>query len=146
MSPTRIAYFENMCRSRGIALTVQRRIILQELLGRTDHPTADQIYESVQDRVPGLSRTTVYRVLDKLVELGAARKLAHTGAIVRFDPNVERHHHLICETCGQLVDLDDRAIRKLDLPRTSKSGFTITDYSINFTGICAGCRPSSVGA
>ena len=65
----RLQEFEALCRERGSPLTVQRRDILKAILERDDHPSADQIYETVKDRIPGLSRTTVYRVLDTLVEL-----------------------------------------------------------------------------
>lgn len=140
MLAQRIDEFEKLCRERGMALTVQRRMILQELLQRCDHPSADTIYDAVKDRVPGLSRTTVYRVLDTLVQLGAARKVAHEGAVVRFDPNTERHHHLLCEQCGQLMDLPPQFLGSIPLPDTSESGFTIRDFSVNFSGICQQCR------
>jgi Fur family peroxide stress response transcriptional regulator len=138
MNSERLTRIEEKCRARGLALTVQRRVILEELIDRTDHPTADQIHEAVRDRVPGLSLKTVYRALDTLVELGAARKVSHVGAVVRFDPNVERHHHLICESCGELVDLNDSAIPEIAFPKTP--GFTILDFSVYFTGVCDGCR------
>ena len=134
-----IEQHEARCREHGLALTVQRRVILRELIGRLDHPTADQIYDSVRDRLPGLSKTTVYRVLDTLVRVGAARKVSHAAAVVRFDPNVSRHHHLVCEHCGGLTDLEDEAVCAILPPNTRQSGFVITDYSINFTGTCSGC-------
>ena len=134
-----IAIYEQKFRERGLALTIQRRIILAELLARLDHPTADQIFASVRDRVPGLSKTTVYRVLETLVSLGMARKVMHADAAVRFDPNVARHHHLVCEICGTLVDLADDDVANLSLPETEQHGFTIKNYTINFSGVCAGC-------
>jgi Fur family peroxide stress response transcriptional regulator len=136
----RLAEFESICRERGLALTVQRRTILRELLGRLDHPTAEQVYEAVQDRLPGLSRTTVYRVLDKLVEIGAARKVLHPHAVARFDPTPDRHHHLVCEGCGQVIDVDASASPEIDLPDVGATGFKITDYSISFTGVCGHCQ------
>jgi len=141
----RLAEFESICRERGLALTVQRRTILRELLGREllgrlDHPTAEQVYEAVQDRLPGLSRTTVYRVLDKLVEIGAARKVLHPHAVARFDPTPDRHHHLVCEGCGQVIDVDASASPEIDLPDVGATGFKITDYSISFTGVCGHCQ------
>ena len=133
--------FEDLCRRRGLALTVQRHAIWQELLARSDHPTADDIYDSVRERVPGLSRTTVYRVLETLVEAGAAQKAFHPDAVARFDPIVERHHHLVCSRCGRLTDVDAAAVQDIRLPRLP--GFTVTDYSINFFGVCSQCRKST---
>ncbi len=137
----RLALSVNLCREHGLAMTVQRRAILEELVSRRDHPSADQIFETVGERVPGLSRTTVYRVLEAFVRAGAARKVPHPDAVARFDPIFERHHHLLCDRCGRLFDLDDSEVRGFALPR-SLGSFAIRDYSINFTGICAGCRDS----
>lgn len=140
MAKQRMQQFEDLCREKGMALTVQRRLILRELVTREDHPSADMIFDSVKSKLPGLSRTTVYRVLDTLVRLGAARKVSHAGAVVRFDPNTQRHHHLVCETCGRLVDLEPELVGTIPLPDTSHSGFTIKDFSVNYSGICQVCR------
>jgi len=136
----RTAAFERECRSRGLALTVQRRTVFEELEGRHDHPTADQVYESAHDRLPSLSRTTVYRVLETLVETGFARKVHHPDAVVRFDPATERHHHLVCESCGRLVDLDDSVVPPVPIPELEGTGFRIRDYSVSFNGLCRNCH------
>ena len=135
-----VARFEAECRRRGLALTIQRRAVFEELLGRRDHPTADQVYEALVARLPGLSRTTVYRVLETLVDAGFARRVQHTGAVVRFDPVTERHHHLVCDSCGRLVDLEDTAVPRVPIPDARGRGFRIRDYSISFTGLCNDCR------
>jgi Fur family peroxide stress response transcriptional regulator len=134
---------EEVLRQQGLSLTTQRRIILQELSGRKDHPTAEQMYEAVRDRLPGLSKATVYRVLDTLVQAGAARKVFHPGAIVRYDPMTARHHHLTCQECGKLVDIDSSMIEDIALASVAVSGFQVTDYTINFTGVCSRCQESS---
>jgi Fur family peroxide stress response transcriptional regulator len=137
----RLGVYEQVCRQKGLTMTVQRRVILKELVQRADHPTANQIYESVKERLPGLSRTTIYRVLDTFVRVGAAHKVFHPDAVVRFDPIRERHHHLFCRRCGDLFDLEDSVVKEIRL-RESPEGFEIHDYSIHFTGICVGCRNS----
>ena len=138
-NPDRLASFEQECRARGLALTVQRRTVFEELAGRLDHPTADQVYEAVHQRLPSLSRTTVYRVLDTLVETGFARKVHHPDAVVRFDPSTTRHHHLVCECCGNLVDLEDAVVPRVPIPDAMGTGFRSRVYSVSFFGLCASC-------
>ena len=130
---------EAACRRQGLPLTVQRRVILEALAQRVDHPTADQILEDVRRRLPEISRTTVYRVLDALVRLGMAVKICHPGASARFDPITERHHHLVCTQCERVVDIDSPALRKLPLPDTRGLAFEISDYSVHFRGLCGAC-------
>lgn len=128
------------CRRQGVPLTVQRSVILEALAGRDDHPTADQLLDAVRTRLPGVSRTTVYRVLDTLVRLGLAVKTCTPGAAVRFDARTERHHHLVCLRCERVVDVHEPALDALDLSRARRGGFEISDYSIHFRGICPDCR------
>jgi Fur family peroxide stress response transcriptional regulator len=136
---TRLQQFESLCRERGLPLTVQRRDILKAVLERDDHPSADQVYESVKDRIPGLSRTTVYRVLETLVGLGVIRRLHHPGASARFDGNMDRHHHLVCKDCNRVIDIVSKSLDDLRLTPSQRQGFEIEDYSVHFTGVCAEC-------
>jgi Fur family peroxide stress response transcriptional regulator len=135
----KMSHFEKLCREQGVPLTIQRRTILEALAGREDHPTADQVFEDVSKRLPGLSRTTVYRVLDALVELGVIHKANHLGSAARFDPNTERHHHLTCLDCHKVIDMEESDVRKIEVPKGASQGFEILDYSVHFKGYCPGC-------
>lgn len=136
----RLKEFEAICRRRGLPLTVQRRLILQTVLESDDHPAAEQVLESVRQRVPGVSRTTVYRVLDTLVDLGVIRRLHHPGATVRFDGRTCRHHHLICKVCNHVADFESAKLDRIALPDVQSLGFQIDDFSVQFIGTCAACR------
>jgi len=129
-----------VCRSQGLALTVQRRVILENLAGRTDHPTADQIYSAIKDRLPGVSRTTVYRVLEAFVDLGIIQRISNPGATARFDAETGRHHHLVCLRCQKVHDLNSPSLNSIPLPSRDEAAFDITDYSITFTGTCLDCQ------
>jgi Fur family peroxide stress response transcriptional regulator len=131
---------EQACRKRGLPLTVQRRAIMEALAQRKDHPTADQIFDAVQERLPGVSRTTVYRVLETFVQFGVVQKINSTQARARFDADTARHHHLRCSGCDDLLDLHAAGLDDLPFPDTDTDGFEIHDYAITFTGLCAGCR------
>ncbi len=131
---------ETACRNNGLALTIQRRAIFEALASRFDHPTVDQVYDDISEKLKGISRTTVYRVLETFVSIGIARKISNPESKARFDADTKRHHHLTCIHCGAVLDLHDPALDNL-VPQTGKSpDFDILDYSITFTGLCSGCR------
>jgi Fur family peroxide stress response transcriptional regulator len=134
---------ERICRRHGLPLTVQRRMILEALAPRTDHPTADQILADVRERAPEISRTTVYRVLEAFVRVEVARKVCHPGAVARYEIVRDRHHHLVCLVCGRMTDFEDSRLDQLPLPDSKAHGFELTDYSIQFRGICAGCAQAT---
>lgn len=134
-----IEEFIQICRRHGLPLTVQRRVILEALVAHEDHPTTDRIFADVREKLPGLSRTTVYRVLETLVKVGAARKVCHPGASARFEVKMSRHHHLVCLHCEKVVDLEDPSLDGIPLPAGRRLGFEVADYSIHFCGICKAC-------
>ena len=136
----RLETFERLCRERGVPLTVQRRVIYEAMLGHADHPTADDVYVQVRRRLHGVSRTTVYRVLETLVRLGVIGKPSCPGSVARYDKSVDRHHHLVCVRCERTMDLDDPSLNRLKFPDTRRFGFTIADYSVHFMGVCQACR------
>jgi Fur family peroxide stress response transcriptional regulator len=120
-------------------LTVQRRAVLGALVERQDHPTADEIFAGLKATLPGISRPTVYRVLDSLVKMGIARKVSHPGAAARFEARPDRHHHVVCVRCDKVMDFACPAFDRLSLPDGAPLGFRVNDYSIHFTGVCADC-------
>jgi len=139
-APCRMPDLESVCRKNGLALTVQRRAICEALYSRNDHPTADQVYEDIRITLKGVSRTTVYRVLDTLVSIGVAKRISNPDSTARYDGDMQRHHHLTCTKCGTVYDLHDPVLNNLKVPLENGKGFDIIDYSITFTGLCARCR------
>lgn len=135
----RMMEFERLCRQRRLPVTIQRRAILQAILGREDHPTADQIHAQIRTQLPNVSRTSVYRILEMLVETGMITKICHPGSAARFDPKLHRHHHLVCLSCERIMDIEEPQLDDLPLPRGHAHGFQIQDYHIHFRGLCAPC-------
>lgn len=124
-------------------MTTQRKTVFALLIERKDHPTADQVYERVRQRIHIISRTTVYRILDTFVELGLITKICHPGSAARFDPRIEQHHHLVCMRCESIIDVDAGHLSKIIWPDVRGLGFEIRDYQIHFRGVCAACRRTS---
>ncbi|MEZ4599699.1 MAG: Fur family transcriptional regulator [Syntrophotaleaceae bacterium] len=138
--------FDEACRRHGLSQTSQRRAVLAALSRRKDHPTADQLYEELHMELKGLSRTTVYRVLDALVGIGLVRRVTSLEAKARFDADTSRHHHLICINCGSVSDIHDPALNMLALRPDQSGDFRFLDYTITFTGICSDCQQESESA
>ena len=136
----RLADFARICRERGLRCTVQRRAILEAVLELDNHPTAEQVYEAVVPRLPGVSKTTVYRALESHARLGVISKACHPGAVARYDRRTDLHHHLICLSCDTVVDISDDRLDALVLPDTSGFGFDVTDFRVQLRGICRRCR------
>ena len=126
-------------REAGLPYTAQRRAVLEALSERDDHPTADELLPAVAERLPGVSRTTVYRSLETLVGLGLAARICHPGAATRYDAKTWRHHHLICERCGSVLDLESPELDRLRVPDVEARGFHVRDFSVQLVGLCAAC-------
>ena len=139
----RIELFDRLCREHGLRATVQRRVILEAVLDLDDHPPADQVYERVNDRLPGVSRTTVYRSLESLVRLGVITKACHPGAVARYDRRTDLHHHLICLHCDGIIDISDARLDDVEVPDTSAYGFEILDFRVQLRGVCRRCRANT---
>jgi Fur family transcriptional regulator, peroxide stress response regulator len=142
-SDRRLADLESRCKESRLSLTVQRRAILQSLAARDDHPTPDDVWSDVVERLPGVSRATVYRALDTLASAGLIVRASHPGSAARYDACTSRHHHLVCEKCGVMHDLMDPALDALKAPRLAGTGFRVKDYSVHFRGLCARCADTS---
>jgi len=136
----KLELLESISRERNLPVTVQRRIVLDALLDRDDHPTVDQLFEDVKERMPGVSRTTIYRALETLVDLGLARRTNHFEASARFDRNTDHHHHLVCRRCNRVEDIDHPSLNKFAPPHLGSISFEILDYSIHLEGLCGECQ------
>jgi Fur family peroxide stress response transcriptional regulator len=135
----RIKELEALCKERGIPCTLQRRIVLQAVLERLDHPSADQVFEAVRDKGQGISLATVHRTLDFLISLGLITKACHPGRVARYDATTENHHHLVCMRCDRMIDFHDEELGTMAIPDTSSAGFVVTDYRVQLRGICREC-------
>ena len=138
----RLRHFTQRCREEGLSLTAQRRVVLECVYDLDNHPTADAVFAAAAARMPEISRTTVYRILERMARIGVITKTCHPGRVVRFDPRPEIHHHLICMRCDRVVDFFDERLDALVLPDTSDSGFSIEDFRVQLRGICDQCRES----
>jgi Fe2+ or Zn2+ uptake regulation protein len=126
-------------RARGMRVTPQRVVLHRALRELDRHVTADELLESVADRLPNVSLPTIYATLELLEELGMVRRVQRAGTTL-FDPRTDSHHHLICTSCGSIEDLDS----ELDTGRLERAaarhGFEHERIEAVVHGRCARCR------
>ncbi len=118
----------------------QRDSILENLMTRKDHPTADMVYSDMRKSYPNISLGTVYRNLSLLTETGEITRLPGINGADRYDGHNEPHDHFICRCCGAVIDLEP--VDTADLTRQVSSRFTggrIESCNISFFGICGCC-------
>jgi Fur family transcriptional regulator, peroxide stress response regulator len=89
----------------GLKVTPQRQCIFEILYANPGHSTAKAIYGIAKGRMPTISLKTVYETLHSLAALGQIQQLDLGTKSTRFDPDVHRHHHLVCSSCGGIEDV-----------------------------------------
>src|SRR6516165_9048428 len=90
----------------GLRCTPQRYAVMAFLMRQRSHPTAAEIFEAVNRADPRSSRATTYNNLRDVVEAGLVREVAVEGRAARFDAKGKRHHHFICDRCGNVEDME----------------------------------------
>ncbi|HUV86207.1 MAG TPA: transcriptional repressor [bacterium] len=123
-----------------LKMTVQRRVILEEIQKVKTHPSADELYLAVRRRLPDISMATVYRNLETMAEHGLIRRLWEVGAPRRYDGELAEHYHILCERCGRVKDVSLQAVDGfLDEVRRA-SDYDVQGYRLGFFGLCPNCR------
>ncbi len=121
----------------------QRDSIKNFLMTRTDHPTAETIYENLRREYPKISLGTVYRNLSLLTEIGEIQTISTGVGPDRFDGNMEPHYHFICKQCGRVIDLEMQGIDHINLLAQHGFSGTIESHTVFFSGRCEKCLSES---
>ena len=124
---------------RGLRCTSQRYAVMACLMETNGHPTAAEIFEAVNRVDPRSSRATTYNNLRDLVRAGLVREVAVEGRSARFDAKGMRHHHFICDRCGNVEDIEWYDVPK---PGSGSLGKRILrECELIFRGLCTKCAP-----
>lgn len=123
-----------------LRMTHQREIILEELRQATTHPTADELYERIKEKLPRISLATVYRNLEILSESGLIGKLEISGRQKRFDWDPQDHDHVYCTQCHRLDNIPTAAAPLPPVETHPQQGYRITGCRIEFYGLCPNCQ------
>lgn len=127
----------NEFRANGLKVTPQRQLLFRLLYGNQSHPTADALYVVASAEMPGISLRTVYQTLSDLEAMGELRSLDVGTGATRFDPNLDDHHHVVCDECGVVRDVYVHGADQL--VADGLAGFEVGQTAIVFHGRCSAC-------
>src|ERR1051325_7280778 len=125
--------------SSGLRCTTQRYAVMAFLMEQAGHPTAAEIFAAVNRVDPRSSRATIYNNLRDLVQAGLVREVAMEGRAARFEAKGMRHHHFICDKCGNVEDVE-----WYDVPWPAAGSLgkrMLRECELIFRGLCAKCGP-----
>lgn len=132
--------FRELCDLHGLAVTQQRQVIYEVMQSIGGHPSPEQVYAVVRERIPTISLATVYKNIHLFVESGVLREVSLHHGTVRVELAAEEHHHVVCSRCKSIADIDESELGAI--PRQSRlpGGFLVERYAIDVIGLCAECQ------
>ena len=127
-------------RQRGYRMTPQRDMIL-EAIHASGHMTADEIYQQVHVKSPAVNLATVYRTLELLKALHLVSAIDTGEGCAHYElAGDQPHHHLVCEACGQTLELDQDLLVPLEQELCKRYGFQMNLDHLALFGLCPKCQ------
>jgi Fe2+ or Zn2+ uptake regulation protein len=132
-----------LLRQHGIQVTAQRLAVFRAVSCRP-HVTADGVTEAVRSEIGAISLQSVYDTLSLLVAEDLIRRIQPAGSPARFEDRVgDNHHHLICRTCGRMVDVECATGAAPCLTAVDDNGYEIDEAEVVYWGRCPDCQAQS---
>jgi Fur family ferric uptake transcriptional regulator len=128
-------------RSRRQRFTPQRRRMVQYIFSKHNHFDADELIDEMRREGFRVSRATVYRTLNKLVDAGLLRRInLESRTVYEHDYGYAQHDHLYCEQCGVMIEFQDSQLEKLINDVCLQNQFQYQGHSFVIRGVCANCN------
>ena len=132
---------------RGAGLRVTRpRVAVLAAVRDHPHATTDSIIKAVRRDLPSVSSQAVYGVLGALTDTGLVQRIQPRGSVARYEARVgDNHHHLVCRSCGDIVDVDCAVGETPCLTASDDAGYGIDEAEVIYWGRCPACsgRPAA---
>ena len=129
----------------GYRLTAPRRAVAELIVGHDGHFTVLELAAAARERRLGVSRATLFRVLELLVELGVVERLdLPSGAHAYVPCAPAHHHHIVCSRCGRTAEVDDSGLAGAVREIERQSGFRIDTHRLELFGLCRHCLARTV--
>ena len=143
MSNSRLEKAVETLKENGVRMTPQRHAILNYLYSTMGHPTADEIYKSLEGTFPNMSVATVYNNLRLFKDAGLVRELTYGDSSSRFDANMMDHYHVICRKCGKITDFDHMPLLEIERKSAEITNYQVHTHRLEIYGICPDCQMKS---
>lgn len=128
----------------GYRLTPQRMLVLQAVDESSGHVSADEIFARVRSHFPSVSFSTIYRTLDLLEEVGLVTKSDLGAGRVQYHRADEaNHHHLVCQRCGRVIDLEEHELTPVWEALRRRHEFKVCQRHMAIFGQCSDCQPKA---
>ncbi len=139
MTDAAILTTQERIRSAGLRVTSPRVAVLDALYA-APHADVDRILGAVRETT-GVSTQAVYDVLGAFTRVGLVRRLELPGSPARFETRVgDNHHHLVCRSCGEIVDIECAAGSKPCLDPVNDHSYAIDEAEVTYWGLCPDCK------
>ena len=138
-----IEELKKIVKQKGLKYTEQREIVLSILLHASEHLTAEEIYNEIKKTFPksNIGIATVYRALSFLEDVDLITSITFGTDGKKYESNAKSHHdHLICTSCGKIIEFVDEEIEKRQDKIAKKNKFNITSHSMQLYGTCETCQ------
>lgn len=121
--------------------TIQRQLVIAAVRSLADHPTAEEVYDRITMEYPDISKGTVYRNLNSLVDSGLLGKVSVPSGADRYDHILARHYHIKCTKCGKFMNVENfDYIQGMDEKVAGVTGYKMNHHDIVFSGLCEDCQ------
>ena len=135
--------FRELCGEHGIAVTHQRQVLYETMQGMYGHPSPEEVFAAVKERIPSISLATVYKNIHLFVQSGVFRELSMHHGTLRVEMNKHTHHHMVCSVCKRVADLPDdeeHGLAPQSSPVRLPGGFLVERISMDVIGVCPDCQ------
>lgn len=137
-----IEELKKIVKQKGLKYTEQREVVLSILLHASEHLTAEEVYNEIKKVFPSsnIGIATVYRALSFLEEVDLITSITFGTDGKKYESNSKSHHdHLICTSCGKIIEFIDEEIEKRQDKIAKKNKFKIVSHSMQLYGTCENC-------
>ena len=132
--------FRELCAEHGLAATHQRQVLYEVMQTMPGHPSPDEVYARIKEKIPSISLATVYKNIHLFVESGVLKEVSLHHGSLRVEMNDKAHHHMVCSKCKAITDIGEKELGLVSKKDKLPGGFLVERYAVDVIGICAKCQ------